>query len=234
MARSRVLFLCSEMTEPELCEFIHYWWASVFVKREWTTFCCNASHIFLEDNTIGYTTKCSLDRKWTTKSHPAYLRVKLTYAGLASTVSGGIHDHEKRLKLWWTCIIMEMRRRWTLKILRCTMDGSKVYGVAAKDRKKKRHANKTWKRQKQDMQKMNRNGKHELHSTLDVQRNLFVHVWIGCCIANGYSHPINRHVIPNCRKYWHIASFVCFCLDHTMLHASKTLQDPRSQGPGLP
>ena len=57
------------------------------------------------------------------------------------------------------------------------------------------------KRQKQDMQKMKRNGKHELHSTLDVQRKLWVHVWIGCCIANGYSHPINRHVIPNCRKY---------------------------------
>ena len=120
-----------------------------------------------------------------------------------------IYDHEKRLKLRWTCIIMEMRRRWTLKILRCTMDGSKVYRVAAKDRKKKRHANKTWKRQKQDMQKMKRNGKHELHSTLDVQRKLWVHVWIGCCIANGYSHSNKQACNSKLQK---ILAYRKFCV----------------------
>ena len=42
-----------------------------------------------------------------------------------------------------------------------TMDGSKVYRMAAKDRKKKTRASKMGKRRKQDMQKMERTGKHE-------------------------------------------------------------------------
>ena len=35
--------------------------------------------------------------------------------------------------------------------------------------------------------------KTRLHFTLDKQRNFWVHVWIGCCIAIGYSHS-NKQV----------------------------------------
>ena len=149
---------------------------------------------------------------------------------LASTIWRGVYDHQKRLKLWWTYIITERKRksRWTFQDI--TMDGSKVYRMAAKGQEKEeecRQDRTTEARQAEDGENWKTRG---LHFTSDVQMMLCVHVWIGCCIANGYSHPINRHVIPNCRKYWHAASFVGFRLDH-MLHASKTLQDSRSRVP---
>ena len=54
----------------------------------------------------------------------------------------------KRLKLWWTCIIIEEAKVEMNFQDITTMDGSKVYRMAAKDRKKKTRASKMGKRQK--------------------------------------------------------------------------------------
>ena len=89
-----------------------------------------------------------------------------------------------------------------------TMDGSKVYRMAAKRQEKEEERRKdrrtTEARQAEDGENWKTRG---LHFTSDVQMMLWVYVWIGCCIANGYSHPINRHAIPNSK----ILAYRKFC-----------------------
>ena len=171
-------------------------------KWESTTFCCNASHIFLADNTIGYTTNAAwienglpnpilhtcvwnghmldwrqqYEEMYTTINNSRVFQFSPSSACLTSVVfpsclhessfscpwlpfckllihpSSWYLESSSRLslplKLWWTCIIIEEAKVEMNFQDITTMDGSKVYRMAAKDRKKKTRASKMGKRQK--------------------------------------------------------------------------------------